>query len=58
MSQMNDLTVSLLSNDEILDINQDPLGRPETHVRLTWRRNLKISCAGKPSSTSPAPVMA
>jgi alpha-galactosidase len=28
MSQMDEFTVALLSNDEALDVNQDPLGKP------------------------------
>lgn len=45
MSQMSDLTVSLLSNDEILEINQDPLGKPAGRVSVTgdlevWARPL------------------
>jgi alpha-galactosidase len=45
MSQMSDLTVSLLSNDEVLDINQDPLGKPAGRVAMTgdqevWARPL------------------
>ena len=45
MSQMSELTVSLLSNDDILDINQDPLGKPAGRVNMTgdlevWARPL------------------
>ncbi len=45
MSQMSDLTVSLLSNDEVLDINQDPLGKPAGRVAISgdlevWARPL------------------
>jgi alpha-galactosidase len=45
MSQMSDLTVALLSNDEVLDINQDPLGKPAGRVAMTgdqevWARPL------------------
>ena len=45
MSQMSELTVSLLSNDEILDINQDPLGKPAGRVAMigdleVWARPL------------------
>jgi len=28
MTQLDDFTLSLLTNDEVLDINQDPLGKP------------------------------
>jgi hypothetical protein len=42
---MSDLTVSLLSNDEVLDINQDPLGKPAGRVAMAgdqevWARPL------------------
>ncbi len=45
MSQMSDMTVSLLSNDELLDINQDPLGKPAGRISMTgdhevWARPL------------------
>jgi alpha-galactosidase len=32
LSKLDDFTVSLLSNDEVLDIDQDPLGREATPV--------------------------
>ena len=35
MSKMDQFTVALLSNDEALDINQDPLGKP---AGLTWEK--------------------
>ncbi len=45
MSQMSKFTVALLSNDEVLDINQDPLGKPAGRVLLdsgkeVWARPL------------------
>jgi len=45
MSQMSDLTVALLSNDEVLEINQDPLGKPAGRIAMTgdqevWARPL------------------
>ena len=45
MSQMSKFTVALLSNDEALDINQDPLGKPAGRVSLkdgkeVWARPL------------------
>ncbi len=45
MSQMTPFTVALLSNDEALDINQDPLGKPAGRVLLdgekeVWARPL------------------
>ncbi len=45
MSQMSKFTVALLSNDEALDINQDPLGKPAGRVLLdggkeVWARPL------------------
>jgi alpha-galactosidase len=33
MSSMDDFTLALLTNDEVLDINQDPLGKPAGRVR-------------------------
>jgi len=32
MTQMDDFTLSLLSNDEVLEVNQDPLGRQAARV--------------------------
>jgi alpha-galactosidase len=45
MSQMDEFTVALLSNDEALDINQDPLGKPAGRVAMqesleVWARPL------------------
>ena len=45
MSDMDTFTIDLLSNDEALDINQDPLGSPAGRVALTgdleiWSRPL------------------
>jgi alpha-galactosidase len=46
MSQLDPFTFGLLSNDEVLDVNQDPLGRPAGRVAQTgtveiWVRNLE-----------------
>ena len=32
MTQMDDFTLSLLTNDEVLEVNQDPLGRQASRV--------------------------
>jgi alpha-galactosidase len=45
MSDMDKFTIDLLSNDEVLDINQDPLGKPAGRVAMTgdlevWSRPL------------------
>lgn len=45
MSDMDKFTIDLLSNDEVLDINQDPLGKPAGRVAMTgdlevWARPL------------------
>jgi alpha-galactosidase len=45
MSDMDKFTIDLLSNDELLDINQDPLGKPAGRVAMTddlevWSRPL------------------
>jgi alpha-galactosidase len=32
MTQMDDFTLSLLTNDEVLEVNQDPLGRQAARV--------------------------
>jgi alpha-galactosidase len=32
MSSMDKFTVALLTNDEVLDINQDPLGKPAGRI--------------------------
>jgi len=45
MSKMDPFTVALLSNDEALDINQDPLGKPAGRVAFkdgleVWARKL------------------
>jgi alpha-galactosidase len=45
MSQLDDFTLALLTNDEVLDVNQDPLGKPAGRVRLdgpteVWARPL------------------
>jgi alpha-galactosidase len=46
MSQMDDFTVSLLTNDEVLEVNQDPLGKQAVPVRREngveiWARPLE-----------------
>ena len=46
MSQLDDFTKSLLSNDEVLDVNQDPLGKPAGRISLNgtsqvWARDLE-----------------
>ncbi|HZZ27479.1 MAG TPA: glycoside hydrolase family 27 protein, partial [Pirellulales bacterium] len=33
MTQLDDFTLSLLTNDEVLAVNQDPLGKQATHVK-------------------------
>jgi alpha-galactosidase len=45
MSQMDAFTVALLTNDEVLDVNQDPLGKPAGRIaqdgpREVWARPL------------------
>jgi len=46
MSQLDDFTKSLLSNDEVLDVNQDPLGKPAGRISMNgtvqvWARSLE-----------------
>ncbi len=46
MSQMDEFTLSLLTNDEVLEVNQDPLGRQATPIRQEsgieiWSRPLE-----------------
>jgi len=46
MTQMDEFTLSLLSNDEVLDVNQDPLGRAAGRVAQSgtlevWARDLE-----------------
>jgi len=46
MTKMSPFTVSLLSNDEVLDVNQDPLGKPAGRISLkgdvqVWARDLE-----------------
>ena len=46
MTKMTPFTVSLLSNDEVLDVNQDPLGKPAGRIVLNgeaqvWARDLE-----------------
>jgi alpha-galactosidase len=33
MTQLDDFTLNLLTNDEVLAVNQDPLGKQATHVQ-------------------------
>ena len=40
MTQFDDFTLSLLSNDEVLDVNQDPLGRQA--ARVAKRGDLEV----------------
>ena len=45
MSQLDEFTIALLTNDEVLDVNQDPLGRPAGRVKRecwieVWSRPL------------------
>jgi alpha-galactosidase len=35
MAQLNDFTLNLLTNDEVLDVNQDPLGKQARRVTQT-----------------------
>jgi alpha-galactosidase len=46
MTKMSPFSVSLLSNDEVLDVNQDPLGKPAGRIALNgdaqvWARDLE-----------------
>jgi alpha-galactosidase len=46
MSQMDEFTLSLLTNDEVLEVNQDPLGRQAMPVKKEagieiWSRPLE-----------------
>ncbi len=46
MTKLDDFTKSLLSNDEVLAINQDPLGRPASQISINgdgqvWARDLE-----------------
>lgn len=46
MTKMNPLTVSLLSNDEVLDVNQDPLGKQAGRISLkgdaqVWAKDME-----------------
>ena len=40
MTQMSPFTIALLSNDEALDINQDPLGKPAGRVLLDGEKEI------------------
>jgi alpha-galactosidase len=45
MTQLDEFTASLLTNDEVLDVNQDPLGRQASRVRESgdievWAKDL------------------
>ena len=47
MTQMDDFTLSLLTNDEVIAVNQDPLGKPAARISQTesgseiWARDLE-----------------
>jgi alpha-galactosidase len=46
ISRLDDLTLSLLCNDEVIDVDQDPLGKPGRRVALegtreTWARDME-----------------
>lgn len=46
MTKLDDFAKSLLSNDEVLDVNQDPLGRPAARISQkgdaqVWARSLE-----------------
>lgn len=46
MTQLDDFTKGLLSNDEVLDVNQDPLGKPAGRISQNgdaqvWARDLE-----------------
>ena len=46
MTKLDDFTMSLLSNDEVLAINQDPLGKPASQISVkgdgqVWARDLE-----------------
>jgi alpha-galactosidase len=36
MSQLDDFTLALLTNSEVLDVSQDPLGRQAAPVKTLW----------------------
>ena len=40
MSRLDEFTVALLTNDEVLELNQDPLGRPAGRVQQTGSREV------------------
>ena len=52
MTRLDPFTLALLSNDEVLDINQDPLGKPG---RRAWPRTATPRSGRAPSSTAPRP---
>jgi len=66
MSDMDKFTIDLLSNDEVLDINQDPLGKPAGRVAMTgdlevWSRPLSdgtTAVALVNSSSDPSAIQA
>ena len=46
MSQLDDFTINLLSNDEVLEVSQDPLGKPAARLVKTgdieiWARDME-----------------
>jgi alpha-galactosidase len=42
MAQLDDFTLNLLSNDEVLDVNQDPLGRQASRVVQDTEKQTEI----------------
>lgn len=46
MTMLDDFTLNLLTNDEVLDVNQDPLGKPASRISKSgdlevWARDLE-----------------
>jgi alpha-galactosidase len=37
LTQLDEFTLNLLTNDEVLEVNQDPLGKQATTVKKTFR---------------------
>lgn len=65
MSQMDEFTLSLLTNDDVIEVNQDPLGRQATPVKQEagieiWSKQLEDGsiAAGLFSTGSRSPVEA
>ena len=49
MTQLDEFTLSLLTNDEVLDVNQDPLGRQAARVKQeglleVWAKDMEDGC--------------